>query len=186
MERNVAFSRCDRPGLEHLRLIEQNEEIIADGLVISIEEDTPFRAHYIIHCDSAWCVRAITLDLFDNQAPPLQLQADGKGHWSTANGTPLPSFDGCIDVDITATPFTNTLPIRRLHLTPGLSAEITAVYFKLPELQFQPARQRYTCLNTSANGSVYIYEGLESGFTAKLQVDNDGLILDYPDLWKRI
>jgi uncharacterized protein len=178
MERNVLFSRCDGPGLEHLHLFEQNGEIIADSLLIAIEENRAFRAHYTIHCDAAWCVRSI--------ARELHLLADGKGQWHTADGTPLSSLAGCIDVDITVTPFTNTLPIRRLHLTPGQAAEITVVYFSLPELQFQPARQRYTCLSTNTRGNIYKYEGLESGFTAELQTDHDGLILDYPDLWRRV
>jgi hypothetical protein len=33
---------------------------------------------------------------------------------------------------------------------------------------------------------MYKYEGLESGFTAELQTDRDGLVLDYPDLWRRV
>src|SRR5207248_2737406 len=121
-----------------------------------------------------------------NQSMPLHLRADGQGHWSTASGEPLPALDGCIDIDITVTPFTNTLPIRRLNFTPGTSTEISVVYIELPQLQFAPARQRYTCLNTTASGSVYKYEGLETGFTAELQVDSDGLILNYPNLWKRV
>jgi hypothetical protein len=186
MERNVLFSRWNEPGLEHLHLVEQDEEILVDGLLIAIENHRAFRARYLIRCDNAWCVHAASLELLDDQSGKLHLQADGKGHWSTTNGEPLPALDGCIDIDITVTPFTNTLPIRRLRLTPGASAEITVVYIELPELQFKPAKQRYTCLSTNTNGSVYKYEGLETGFTAELQVDNEGLILNYPDLWKKV
>jgi hypothetical protein len=186
MERNVVYSPYIEPGLEHLHLVEQDEEIIGDGLLIAIEGNTPFRTRYTIHCDSEWCVHAVTLELLDNQSNTLRLQADGKGHWSTENGEALPALDGCIDVDITATPFTNTLPIRRLALTPGVSAEITVVYIQLPELQFRPVKQRYTCLSTDTHGGMYKYEGLESGFTAELHVDSDGLVLNYSTLWKRV
>lgn len=186
MERNVLFSRCDRPGLEHLRLFEQNGEIIADSLLIAVEEDTAFRVHYTIRCDTAWRVRSVSLELLDHPARQLHLLADGKGQWRSVDGTPLSSLAGCIDVDITVTPFTNTLPIRRLQLSPGQATEITVVYFNLPKLQFQPARQRYTCLSTNSRGNMYRYEGLESGFTAELQADHDGLILDYPNLWRSV
>lgn len=186
MERNVLFSRCDGPGLEHLHLFEQNGEVIADSLLIAVEEDRVFRAHYTIRCDMSWCVHSVALELLDSPAHQLHLLADGKGQWRTADGTPLPSLTGCIDVDITATPFTNTLPIRRLHLAPGQATEITVVYFSLPKLQFQSARQRYTCLSTNARGNMYRYEGLESGFTAELQADHDGLILDYPRFWRSV
>ena len=36
---------------------------------------------------------------------------------------------GCEYVDISETPFTNTLVIRRLGLTPGESADISVAYF---------------------------------------------------------
>jgi hypothetical protein len=186
MERNVAYSPYIEPGLEHLHLVEQDGEIVADGLLIAIGGNAPFRSRYIIRCDNTWCVRTVTLELLDNQSNTLHLEADGQGHWNTANGDPLPALDGCIDVDITATPFTNTLPIRRLGLTPGASAEIAVAYIVLPELQLRPARQRYTCLSTDTHGGMYRYEGLESGFTAELHVDSDGLILNYSTLWKRV
>jgi uncharacterized protein len=186
MERNVVYSPYIEPGLEHLHLVEQDEEIIANGLLIAIGGNAPFRTRYTIHCDSTWCVRAATLDLLDEQSHTLELQADGQGHWSDTNGDPLPALDDCIDIDITATPFTNTLPIRRLGLTPGASAEIIVAYIQLPELQFRAARQRYTCVSTDTHGGMYRYEGLESGFTAELHVDSDGLILNYSTLWKRV
>jgi hypothetical protein len=185
MERNVVYSPYIDPGLEHLHLVERDGEIIADGLLIAIGGNTPFRTHYNIRCDSTWSVRTVTLDLLDNQSSTLHLEADGNGHWRSANGDPLPELDGCIDVDINATPFTNTLPIRRLGLTPGASTEITVAYILLPELQFRPGRQRYTCLSTDTHGGMYRYESLESDFIAELHVDSDGLILNYSTIWKR-
>jgi hypothetical protein len=41
----------------------------------------------------------------------------------------------CENVDVSETPFTNTLPIRRLGLTSGESAEIRVAYFDATELQ---------------------------------------------------
>src|SRR5690348_4681077 len=100
MERNVIFSRWNEPGLEHLRLVEQNGEILVDGLLIAIENNIPFRARYLIRCDNEWHVHAASLELLDNQSRKLHLQADGKGHWNIAGGEALPALDGCIDIDI--------------------------------------------------------------------------------------
>src|SRR5215203_6431025 len=71
---------------------------------------------------------------------------DGEGHWKRRGGEPMPDLDGCIDVDISATPFTNTLPIRRLGFEPGQSEELTVAYIRVPELLIGPERQRYGCL----------------------------------------
>jgi hypothetical protein len=51
-----------------------------------------------------------------------------------------------VDVDISITPFTNTLPIGRLKLHTGESQEILAVYICMPDLAISTDRQRYTCL----------------------------------------
>lgn len=46
--------------------------------------------------------------------------------------------------------------------------------------------QRYTCLEADAAGGRYRFEQVGSGFTAVLQVDADGLVDDYPGLFKRV
>jgi hypothetical protein len=43
-----------------------------------------------------------------------------------------------------------------------------------------PERQRYGCLEAQADGGLYRFEALPSGFTAELPVDADGLVIDYP------
>jgi len=105
-----------------------------------------------------------------------------------ADGEPVPALDGCIDVDISATPFTNTLPIRRLGLKPGEAANLKVAYLAIPEMRVEPARQRYTCLERDDQGGLYRYESLDgefAGFTADLPVDAGGLVLDYPGLFRR-
>jgi uncharacterized protein len=110
---------------------------------------------------------------------------DGESHWKRRGGEPVPELDGCIDVDISATPFTNTLPIRRLGLEPGESEELTVTYIRVPELLVGPERQRYGCLEAKADGGLYRFEALPSEFTAELPVDADGLVIDYPGLFRR-
>ena len=88
-----------------------------------------------------------------------------------------------------ATPFTNTLPIRRLALQPGSSATLNMLYIAIPQMHIEVAEQRYTCLEVTASGGQYRYESLANGvswFTAELAVDNEGLVLDYPGLFRRV
>ena len=91
-------------------------------------------------------------------------------------------------MDISVTPFTNTLPIRRLRLGPGGSADLEVAYVDVPGMQVEPTRQRYTCLQSGEHGGLYRYEdkGLFHGFTADLPVDAGGLGLDYPGLFRRM
>ena len=173
------------PGLEHLRLVTSGSGIVANGLVIGLEAGRPFRISYEIRCDGRWRVREVRVATPDSERPVIELLANGEGRWNGRGGEPLPELDGCIDVDISATPFTNTLPIRRLGLEPGESEELVVTYVRVPELLVGPERQRYGCLEAQVDGGLYRLEALPSGFTAELPVDADGLVIDYPGLFRR-
>jgi hypothetical protein len=89
-------------------------------------------------------------------------------------------------VDLLPTPFTNTLPIRRLRLAVGDSREILVAYVTVPGLELSAARQRYTRLEPRDGRDVYRFEGLGSGFVAEVTVDAEGLVVDYPGLFRRV
>ena len=182
----AVWAPWDGRGLEHLRLRPGEEGIEADGIVIGEEEGTIFRARYVIRCDPGWRTREVILDPLDGR-DPLHLRSDGKGNWSDASGRSIPELEGCSDADLSATPFTNTLPIRRLDLGEGESSEIAAVYVDVPNMRVDASGQRYTCLERNAGG-LYRYEdqGLFRGFTADLAVDAHGLVLDYPGIFRRM
>ena len=188
MERQVMWSPWDGPGLEHLSLLQQQDSIVADGLIIGVEEQRPFRARYEIHCTQQWELRAVYVSLLSDAFPSLHLLTDGAGNWITEGGEMLPLLQGCLDVDISVTPFTNTLPIRRLALQPGASATLSMVYIVVPQMLIKVTQQRYTCLEVTPSGGRYRFESLKDGvssFTADLPVDHDQLVLDYPELFKR-
>ena len=186
MERNIMWTPWSEPGLEHLHLLQQDGNILADSIIVGVSNRMPFRLHYEITCDSNWKVKELGLTLLSGNRESIKIQTDGQGHWSTHTGDPVPSLEGCIDVDISATPFTNTLPIRRLALSPGQSAELLVAYTSIPEMELKPERQRYTCLEWNTDGGLYKYEGLESGFITELPADSEGLVIDYPGLFKRV
>jgi hypothetical protein len=186
VERELMWVPWEGPGLEHLRLVTSDGGAVANGLLIGLEAGRPLRIGYEVRCDGLWRVREVRVATPDSGPPVLELQADGEGCWKRRGGEPVPELEGCIDVDISATPFTNTLPIRRLALEPGESEELTVTYIRVPELLVGPERQRYGCLQAQADGGLYRFEALPSGFTAELPVDADGLVIDYPELFRRV
>jgi uncharacterized protein len=184
MIREVMWSAWEKPGLGHLRLAVRESGIVADGMVLGMEEGRPFRLSHEVRCDPYWRVRAVRVGV-PGEPPRVELYSDGEGNWAGPDGQAVAYLEGCEYVDISETPFTNTLPIRRLDLAPGESAEITVAYFDGVELQPWPEPQRYTCLEKSGGGALFRFLSLDGEFTADLQVDADGLVLDYPGLFKR-
>lgn len=87
MERNVAWAPWTGVGLEHLRLVQNNEGSLADGVVVGAEEEgTPFRVRYGIRCDARWRVRELEVLSLSGEGKEVRLLADGEGHWTTATG----------------------------------------------------------------------------------------------------
>jgi uncharacterized protein len=169
-------------GIEHLVLSEGSDEIIAEAAILGTIGDEDFAGRYRILCDKSWRVRKAEIAQVGT-GHTLELASDGAGNWVDRSGTPMPQLTGAIDIDISITPFTNTLPIRRLHLQTGQSTDILAVYVQLPGLTVMTDRQRYTCLEPDRR---YRYESLDSDFTREIEVDDDGLVVTYPDLFRRV
>lgn len=186
MEREVMWVPWEGPGLEHLRLRQDQSGILADGIVIGLHAGRPFRFGYRIRCDARWRALEVTVGLLSPREVELALVSDGQGRWATPDGQGVSAIQGAIDVDVSATPFTNTLPIRRLGLKPGQSAELSVAYIAVPELRLETARQRYTCLESRQDGGRYRYESPARGFSAELVVDREGLVIDYPGLFRRV
>jgi hypothetical protein len=186
MPHEAMWTPWNGPGLEHLRLSIDNGGVQVDSLLIGIVGGQAFRAHYILRCDHAWRTRELHVVVLDDGQPTIHLLADGTGHWTTPNGAALPLLDGCVDVDLSATPFTNTLSIRRLSWQRGQSAELRMVYVEIPSVRLSVERQRYTCLETPGTTGHFRFESLPGDFAADLTVDQDGLVVDYPGLFRRV
>jgi hypothetical protein len=167
--------------LEHLVLHATASALHADSAVIAGPPEAPHALRYTLDLAPTWTVRALDVSLIGG--PSLHLRTDARGRWTDFSGAPVPALDGCLDIDLAATPFTNTLPINRLRLAAGESRDLRVVYLPVPDLCPFPVTQRYTCL---APGRLYRYEGYPAGFVADLQVDADGLVIDYPGLFRRI
>ncbi len=169
-------------GIEHLVLSEGPDEILAEAVILGTTDDKAFATRYRILCDQSWRVRKAEIAQIGS-GDALELASDGAGNWIDGAGAPMPQLAGAIDIDISITPFTNTLPIRRLHLQAGQSGEILAAYIQLPRLAVSTDRQRYTCLDPNRR---YRYESLDSDFTREIEVDDDGLVVTYPGLFRKV
>jgi hypothetical protein len=183
-ERNILWQRLDAPGLEHFRLVIENRVSSGDGLVISTENGRVFRLYYRVRCDSQWRCLGAEINLMGDGNGKLNLTKESEENW-IANGRQVEGSVHCIDIDISATPFTNTLPIRRLNLQPGQSSEISALYILIPDLTLTVVKQIYRCVGQSQGGATYVYQGLD-GRAYRVMVDGDGLVTEYEDIFRRL
>ena len=61
----------------------------------------------------------------------LTLRRSRHSGWEV-DGVALPDLDEALEVDLSVSPLSNTLPVRRLGLAVGESADITTAYVRVP------------------------------------------------------
>jgi hypothetical protein len=151
-----------------------------EGSVVLPIDGEPARIDYGIDVDGEWRTRAADVEIdMVSGGRTVRFDADGAGSW-LVDGVANSALDGCIDIDFSFTPATNTLQIRRLGLGIGDSETLPVAWLSFPELAIGPLTQTYRRVADDrwSYGS--------GDFTAELVVDADGYVLQYADLWRAV
>jgi len=179
--RNVRWAPLDGEGLEHLHLTATLGGIAARSVVVGERGGVPYGVSYDIRCDEDWRVTQFHVEAVHGDR--LALASPAPGLWLAADGTERADLAGCIDIDLAGTPFTNTLPIRRLGEALAEPTELRMLYVPFDTFEPFPDAQRYRAIEA---GRLYRYEAVDRTFAADLPLDEDGLVLDYPTLFRRL
>jgi hypothetical protein len=117
----------------------------------------------------------------------IEVERVEDGAWKV-NGRRRRELDACEDLDIAATPLTNTFPIRRLGLAVGKERTIRVAWLDVPSLRVIPVEQTYRRLGpVEGQPGVEAWEYSDPAHgTYRLTVDEDGLVIDYEGLAERI
>ncbi|CAN5220133.1 putative glycolipid-binding domain-containing protein [soil metagenome] len=164
-------------GLEHMILTHTGEGYLSRSLVIT--GDNAFDCE--IAMDAGWRTTSFSVRALDGRS--LVMHSPEPGNWCDRDGTHRPEFDGCIDIDREFSPFTNTLPVRRVAFEKGEAREFSMLYVPTDTLVPIVDGQRYTCLEP---GRRFLYEATDGAFTDEIEFDDEGLVQNYPKLFRRI
>ncbi len=176
--RALQWKRLDTPGSEYLSLFQVADGWRLKGTAVVTLDGKPLVVRYTVRCGEPWDTRDVEVTV-ESGASIRQLRLTARdGRWHSA-GDPLAAVDGAIDVDLGVTPSTNTLPIRRVPLEVGQHADLVVAWVRFPDLAVTRSDQRYTRLAEN----VYRYES--GSFTRDIEVDDLGLVTDYPGLFVR-
>ena len=109
----------------------------------------------------------------------LTLRWTAKG-WCDDDGLLLPGSKRARDLDLAWTAVTNSFPIRRLMSRRRAHGQFDVLMVSLPNLDTSVVRQSY-----DSDGRRWRYANRDSGFSADLSVDKNGMVTDYPGLCRR-
>lgn len=171
------WRRVDEPGLELMALSREASRLhVQSALIHAGAEDFGIRYHWEL--DPAWRTRTLRIERTDAIEKSLLIERIGDTSWRI-DGEDRPDLAGCHEVDLSATPFCNSLAIRRLGEAGG---ELLALFVDAPALTCQPSRQRYEPLGPRAWS--YVDKGVSAGFTARLDLDDEGFVEKYEHLFE--
>src|SRR4051795_4159547 len=112
-------------GCERAELTREGNDWVFRGRIIRIAEHGLTKVEYAVFCDPKWHTKTAKVSLLDSRGERSLELTNENGIWSQ-DGLRLSAVEGCVDVDLEWSPSTNTLPLRRLNLSPGRSSGLTA------------------------------------------------------------
>lgn len=107
---------------------------------------TSLECQYVVRFSPTWQIRQFLL-FRDFDEPDLWIATDGHGRWGEMNGAHRTDLDGCSDIAINGSAFSPTMPVRRLPLRVGDSAEVRTAEVDTELLLVLPVHERYTRLS---------------------------------------
>ena len=178
MTHAIVWRRVDKPGHEYCRLTNTEAGARLTGVAVLSNDNTPHCIEYEINCDPTW--RTLRCRLADNSTAvrtDWEIRRDGQ-IW-LMNGVEVPAVAGCEDIDLGFSPATNMLPIKRIPMRVGQIAKVRAAWVRFPEFTLEPLDQSYARIAEN----VYRYESNGGKFRRELKIDENGFVIDYPELW---
>ncbi|WP_053073898.1 putative glycolipid-binding domain-containing protein [Bacillus sp. LL01] len=178
----VVWNNEEQYGCEYLSMLEANEKLLVHSTIIYVAVETAdaHLVNYQVDLDSKWITRKVKLNV--NQHV-LELQSDGEGNWFNSEAEEIETLKGCIDIDISATPFSNSLPIKRLNWTCHQKENFHMVYIAVPSLEFKKVPQSYQYLREEDGLRYFLYHCYD--YETTIAVDSNGLVVDYPGVFSR-
>lgn len=165
---------------ERFSLSETEDGYVAAGdLAGETEQGQLFVINYTVALSPDWDIENVIVQ--DVRAGRNLELVHKLGRWYDARGILLPEFDGIEYVDISLTPFTNSLPIKSLDLADAEPQETEVIYIDATSLAMHRATQVYT----KTGDNRYQFETRDgAAFTARIDVDEAGLVTQYEGLFE--
>ncbi len=175
--REVVWISSDPRGMEHCVVTREAGGWSLQGTIVRKFAEGASGITYRIETDNRWNTgKVLVEEQFRGENRELKISVN-RGRWVIGDRED-PALRSCKDVDLEASPATNTLPIKRAAIKVGSRVELNAAWVRFPSLRVVPLRQSYERLS----GRRYVYRSA-SGFETRIETDGFGLVRRYGDYW---
>jgi uncharacterized protein len=179
MDRLLLWRGLDEWRAESAHVIIDGDRMTATGTQLGVNPE-PYRLDYTLRTGSEFVTDTLELSVLQTGAlKRLLLVRRPDGSW-TGDDRELPEMQGALDCDIQNCPLTNTMPVLRHGLlAPGAKPHrYVMAWVAVPDLTVHRSDQWYEPIDARH----VRYVGVATNFVAELEYDEDGLVLNYPDM----
>ncbi len=197
-KRAVAWVKDDPLGVEFAEIDLARNDLSARGVAIA-GGPIAYRLDYTLQTAADFVTsRLRVVSRGQGWRRAIELLRDGQGTWTLrtkeegsvdlpAPGGDPAGFADALDCDLGLSPVTNLMPVLRHRLLSGGDAfQLTAAWVSVPDLAVQADGQRYDFVRADHDQRVIHYEAVDGSFTADIRVDQDGIVIDYPGIARRL
>lgn len=170
----------DREGVDKCRLSDAAHGWLLVGHA-RFRDDLGFAAlDYVVRLDEGWhTLGADIAGTHDGRDVRARIVRDGD-IWQV-NDTAQEGLQTATDLDLSFTPATNLMPLRRLFASAAETMDTAAAWLRYPAASLVPLDQTYARTGLC---DVVSYAARQTDFATRLTVDRSGFVTFYPDLWE--
>lgn len=182
MQNNIIWEGHNYNSVENCNILTNDNGYEAAATISVCLDDCVCNVEYIIRINQNWESEYCKItNRIEGGAKTLELQRNSGDKW-LVNGVLEKKFEGYDGIDISITPFANTLAINRKKLQEEESIEMRIIYIDVIKMKCEPIAVRYTRLSESE----VEYENLTNEYNVVLDVDENGFIKNYPGFFKQL
>ncbi|WP_156307861.1 putative glycolipid-binding domain-containing protein [Sphingobacterium endophyticum] len=178
---NIIWKGVYYNSLEYLKYYADSKQNIIQSKIIGCLDAQFWYVDYIVQTNENWQINSFELSIDLNGEISTLTGKVEQGVWSI-NNVERKEFKNYKFIDISLSPFTNTLPINHLKMGISDSYEIQVIYINILEGKVEPRKQKYS----RKRNRIYSYQNIPNTFSADIKVDKFGFVINYPKLFKRI
>lgn len=176
-DRSVLWASANPPGVERCTVAKGSSGWVLKGDLVRRFKEGPAATSYTIEVDLAWRTKGAHVEqVLRGERRSVSLRTKGSKWY--VHEKEDERLRGCLDIDLGASPVTNTLPIKRAKPKVGSTLELVVAWVRFPGLEVEPLRQSYE----RAGERRYVYRSA-TGFRSEIELDSFGLVRRYGDYW---
>ncbi|MCA0970877.1 putative glycolipid-binding domain-containing protein [Halobacillus litoralis] len=181
MNKHVQWSNLEKPGSESLKIKNVDSSLVAEGVVLLATDGDVRKFSYQVVTDEEWTTKTVEVTNHEQHAQLFLYCKEGKWY---RRDKELREMSGAVDVDLSITPFSNSLHINRFTWENGQERKLDVLYIDASNFELLNLAQHYTYEGNADDGN-RLFQYRCRDYRTIITVDEDGFVVDYPGVFLR-